>query len=116
MHGMGIVVGRFVETLGYNPMINLFRFFTPKMRTVDEHPLKYKDLKILSDMFEVKSTFYGFFSLISLFFLKTKYFKRINGWLNKLDSYVLKIPIFNLFAWVIIIELTNGKAQTEVKV
>ena len=29
----------FVEPLGHNPVINLYRKLTPNMRTVDEHPL-----------------------------------------------------------------------------
>lgn len=29
----------FLEPLGHNPIINLYRKVTPKLRTVDEHPL-----------------------------------------------------------------------------
>ena len=35
----------FVEPLGHNPVINLYRNLTPSLRTVDEHPLLFRDLK-----------------------------------------------------------------------
>ena len=38
----------FIEPLGHNPIINLYRALTPKMRTEDEHPLKVNDLKLLN--------------------------------------------------------------------
>jgi SAM-dependent methyltransferase len=34
----------FLEPLGHNPAVNLFRRLTPSMRTVDEHPLLRRDL------------------------------------------------------------------------
>ncbi len=34
----------FIEPLGHNPLINLYRMRTPELRTVDEHPLLATDL------------------------------------------------------------------------
>jgi SAM-dependent methyltransferase len=41
----------FIEPLGHNPVINLYRTCTPHMRTVDEHPLLAKDLAAASRHF-----------------------------------------------------------------
>lgn len=38
--------GVFVEPLGHNPLINLYRILTPSLRTPDEHPIVMKDFKI----------------------------------------------------------------------
>ena len=38
----------FIEPLGTNPIINLYRKLTPKSRSKDEHPLINKDFKYIS--------------------------------------------------------------------
>ena len=37
----------FLEPMGTNPFINLYRKFTPKARSIDEHPFVSKDFKFL---------------------------------------------------------------------
>ncbi|MBN2474411.1 MAG: class I SAM-dependent methyltransferase [Pirellulales bacterium] len=37
----------FLEPLGHNPALNLFRRMTPGLRTADEHPLLLKDLDVV---------------------------------------------------------------------
>ena len=39
----------FIEPLGTNPIINLYRKFTPKARSKDEHPLIKKDFEYLNN-------------------------------------------------------------------
>ena len=41
----------FYEPLGHNIFINIFRYFTPKLRTKDEHPLLMEDLKLIKNNF-----------------------------------------------------------------
>ena len=41
----------FYEPLGHNIFINIFRYFTPKLRTKDEHPLLMEDLKLIKNYF-----------------------------------------------------------------
>ena len=49
----------FVEPLGHNPIINLYRNRTPSLRTVDEHPLLFDDLKQADRWFgNVRARFY----------------------------------------------------------
>jgi ubiquinone/menaquinone biosynthesis C-methylase UbiE len=40
----------FIEPLGHNPFINLYRRFTPKIRSQDEHPLLVKDLETIKNL------------------------------------------------------------------
>ena len=54
----------FVEPLGHNPLINLYRYLTPQMRTEHEHPLKIRDLRLLRQYF--RSVEVHYFSPISL--------------------------------------------------
>lgn len=46
----GLIV--FVEPLGHNPLLNLYRQLTPSIRTSDEHPFKVKDIKLLNKHFK----------------------------------------------------------------
>ncbi len=41
----------FLEPLGHNPVINLFRKRTPDLRTTDEHPLKMSDIELAKEYF-----------------------------------------------------------------
>ena len=42
----------FIEPLGTNPLINFYRLLTPKSRSKDEHPLVFKDFKIIKSSFK----------------------------------------------------------------
>ena len=52
----------FVEPLGANPLLKIFRMLTPSARTVDERPLNIQDLAWIQKNFEVHSTYYGLLS------------------------------------------------------
>jgi len=55
----------FIEPLGTNPFINLYRRLTPKSRSIDEHPLVENDLNLIKNRFQkVKIKYYGFLTLI----------------------------------------------------
>ena len=42
----------FAEPMATNPIINIYRKFTPKARSVDEHPLVFQDIKLIESMFK----------------------------------------------------------------
>lgn len=96
----------FMEPLGYNPVINLYRKFTPKLRTPDEHPLKRKDLLLLSDYFKYhKISYYHFFTLLAIPFRNRRVFNPMLRLLNGLDQFCFRyIPGFKYLAWYVIIE------------
>ena len=58
----------FLEPLGTNPLINFYRKFTPKSRSIDEHPFLEKDFNFINSLFkQVKIKYYGFFTLVFFF-------------------------------------------------
>ena len=54
-----------IEPMGENPLINIFRKYTPNIRTADEHPLLFKDLKYILKI--LPKTTFEFHSITSLF-------------------------------------------------
>lgn len=98
----------FIEPLGTNPLINLYRKLTPNSRSVDEHPLIDKDFDLIQKKFKsTKIVFYGFLTLI--FFPlyrspeKSKTFKFLKG----IDQLLFKINIFRKLAWSVLIIAEN---------
>jgi SAM-dependent methyltransferase len=55
----------FIEPLGHNPLVSVFRALTPGLRTVDEHPLVRADLAAFGERFHDVRAHY--FDLLSLF-------------------------------------------------
>ncbi len=94
----------FVEPLGTNPIINLYRKLTPRSRSIDEHPFTSKDLKLLKSKYkDVEIKFYGFLTLVFFpFYLDSKKSK-IFKMLKSLDQILFKIKFFRYFAWSVLI-------------
>ena len=93
----------FIEPLGTNPIINLYRFLTPRSRSKDEHPLTFKDFDLIKEKFKsVNVKYYGFMTLVFFPFYKStnsRFFKT----LVKFDQLLFKIKFFRLFAWSVLI-------------
>jgi len=93
----------FIEPLGTNPIINLYRFFTPGSRSKDEHPLTFKDFDLIEEKFKsVSIKYYGFMTLFFFPFYKSTN-SRIFKALIKFDQLLFKIKFFRLFAWSVLI-------------
>ena len=89
----------FIEPLGTNPLINLYRTLTPNSRSKDEHPLVSKDFKILKSKFNiVKLKYYGFLTLIFFPFYRSSNSIIFNFLIN-CDQFLFKIKLFRFFAW-----------------
>ena len=94
----------FIEPLGTNPLINVYRKLTPKSRSMDEHPLLQKDLSNLKNKYkDVKIKYYGFLTLIFFPFYKNPKESSLFSVLKKLDQFLFKIKIFRIFAWSVLI-------------
>jgi SAM-dependent methyltransferase len=97
----------FMEPLGHNFAMRLFRHLTPSMRTEDEHPLLGRDLRAADKYF--KRTNFEFFHLTSfgaLAFLKTPWFFPIVRWADKVDRFLFRyIPASRLQSWYAIMLL-----------
>jgi SAM-dependent methyltransferase len=102
-----------IEPMAWNPLVALYRYFTPSMRTPDEHPLVPRDIRTLEKHFrrvEVKG--YVLTSLLSLTFVFLpnvfKLRERTLKVFEHLDSYLLKvIPQLKYVCWTVVIQLSN---------
>ena len=94
-----------METLATNPLINLYRKFTPKARSYDEHPFNFNDIRLIEKSFKnVKVKYYGFFTLIFFPFYKSPNDSKIFKFLSKIDQIFLKNKYLKFLAWSILIE------------
>ena len=94
----------FLEPLGTNPLINIYRKLTPDSRSVDEHPLLKKDFDFIDSLFSrVTVKYYGFFTLIFFLFYKNPSNSLTFKIISKLDNYFFKIKYFKNLAWSVMI-------------
>lgn len=100
----------FIEPLGHNPFINLYRRLTPKLRTEDEHPLLSHDLELMGDYFEVvELTPFHLFSLFAVPLRKAKNFSSIVKAFDAMDRQSFKLSFFRKQAWQVVIELSKPR-------
>jgi len=98
----GIMI--FIEPLGTNPIINLYRKLTPGSRSVDEHPFVSKDFNLLKKIYgEVNIKFYGFLTLFFSPFYSNPEKSKIFIFLSKIDQLIFKSNFFRNFAWSVLI-------------
>tara|TARA_B100001057_G_scaffold420100_1_gene440277 strand:- start:2131 stop:2874 length:744 start_codon:yes stop_codon:yes gene_type:complete len=94
----------FIEPLGTNPVINLYRKFTPKSRSIDEHPLVNRDFKLMQNKFgKMKVKYYGFLTLIFFLIYSTPENSKIFKFLKNIDQFLFKFKIFKKLAWSVLI-------------
>ena len=94
----------FIEPLGTNPIINLYRKLTPNSRSKDEHPLVNKDLEYISKKFKKTSIkYYGFLTLIFFPFYRSPDRSKLFKLLSYIDQCLFKLKFFQLFAWSVLI-------------
>jgi SAM-dependent methyltransferase len=98
----------FVEPLGYNPFINLYRRFTPSLRTPDEHPLLRRDLELAERYFaDVKITYYYLTTLLALPVARTSLGALAIRAGNAVDRALFRwVPVLQPLAWYTVIELS----------
>ena len=102
MNQNGIMI--FIEPLGTNPLINLYRKFTPGSRSKDEHPFVSKDFDLLKKIYgEVKIKYYGFLTLFFSPFYSKPEKSKVFSFLSKMDQLIFKIKFFRNFAWSVLI-------------
>jgi len=94
----------FLEPLGTNIFINLYRKLTPNSRSIDEHPFVNKDFIYLRTLFKsVEVYYYGFFTLVFCLFYKDPEKSWVYKISFKLDNFIFKFNIFKKLAWSVII-------------
>ena len=118
------------DPLAYNPLINVYRRLATEVRTVDEHPLKYDDLRVFKKHFpNVQFRYFWFFTLTIFICMTLLQFRNPNkerlwksvvdesdkwAWLYKplafIDEIVLAIfPPLKLLCWNVVVIARNAK-------
>ena len=95
----------FIEPVGYNPAINLFRRLTPQFRVEDEHPLKWADFSLISHHFGyVDHHFYYLFTLLAVPFHRVPIHSALVAFLNFIDQMLFNvIPGLKFLAWQVVL-------------
>ena len=95
----------FIEPMATNPIINLYRKFTPNSRTSDEHPFKLSDIEFIKSSFaNVEVKYYGFFTLVCFLFYKEPEKSNLFQILKKMDEKILNSRYFKFLAWSVLIK------------
>lgn len=102
----------FVEPLGHNPLINLYRSRTPALRTPDEHPLLFSDLRLAEEFFgAVRARFFHLSGLAAVPFRRAAGFRRLVTALDAVDRGLFRLfPPSRRYAWQVAIELTRPRS------
>ncbi len=100
-------VAVFLEPLGHNPAINLYRKLTPSMRTDDEHPLLKADLELAKAFFaDIDITYFHLASLGSIPLAGLPFFPKLVDSLDTVDQLLFKLaPVFQRYAWTCVMVL-----------
>jgi ubiquinone/menaquinone biosynthesis C-methylase UbiE len=103
----------FVEPMGHNPAINLYRRLAPEVRTPDEHPLRVGDLRLLSRFFRASDfRFYHLLSLAAVPFRSTRVFESLRSSLDAVDRLLIsKLPGVGRYAWFVVLELDGPNRE-----
>jgi SAM-dependent methyltransferase len=95
--------GIFLEPLGHNLAINLWRRATPEARTIDEHPLLRTDFEIVRKHFsKCNLQFFSLFTLASIPFRTTAAGFAIRAVGEQIDNLLLKLPGVKWHAWIVV--------------
>jgi SAM-dependent methyltransferase len=97
----------FFEPLGHNPLINLYRRLTPRMRSVDEHPLTSRDLDTLRAFFGgVEIRHFHLLSLAAVAWRRLPGFEGLLRCLEAVDRGLFRAPFVRRQAWIAVIKLS----------
>jgi SAM-dependent methyltransferase len=101
-------VAIFVEPLGHNALINLYRRVTPRMRSADETPLRFEQLGRLSQSFvRVELTVFDLVALVGVPLLRWSRFAPLVARLHAADRWIFrKWARARRWAWIVVIEVS----------
>lgn len=97
----------FIEPLGHNPLVNVFRKLTPSIRTVDEHPLTMADLTLAQARFsDVRPSYYDLLSIFAIPLLGFPGGTAIFHFLERVDAMIFsRVPGVRLHAGFLLLEV-----------
>jgi SAM-dependent methyltransferase len=95
----------FVEPLGLNPLIEIYRRLTPNARTPDEHPLLRQDFRRFDAAFRTTSCrFYGLTTLAAVPFRHTAAKAPLFALTRAVDRGLFALPAVKWWAWYSLME------------
>jgi SAM-dependent methyltransferase len=98
------------EALVYNPIIKLYRFLTPNLRTDWEkhHILSLRDVTFIRRFFDVKNVHYWHFaSVATVPFRNSRVFPVVLRLADAIDSVILSVYPISLMAWMFTFEMVK---------
>jgi SAM-dependent methyltransferase len=103
----------FVEPLGHNPAVNLYRRLTPGLRTPDEHPLRMSDFDIFRRYFSVVDVdFYALTSLAAYPLRGRPSFQQALDRLDAVDRRAFgRLPWLRRFGWFCVLVLREPRTS-----
>jgi SAM-dependent methyltransferase len=101
----------FLEPMGHNPLINLYRNRTPELRTEDEHPLLESDLENARRHFDtVDAEYFNLLSLAAVPLRRTSAFDRVNRALDSADHWLFeRFSGLRKHAWMVMVTLSGPR-------
>lgn len=104
-----------IEALDYNPVIKMYRWLTPKLRTDWEahHILSHKELRLARRHFDVcNARYWHLFSTFAAPLRKTPLFKPALAIANALDAVALRCWPISYMAWQLSFELRKPESAS----
>lgn len=107
--------GVFIEPLGHNPAINLFRKRTPELRTSDEHPLVEDDIDLARAYFgEVDTSYFHLAGLMAIPLRKRRAFPKVLNALDAADRGLFKLlPPVRKHGWMVVLRVATPTSLPE---
>jgi ubiquinone/menaquinone biosynthesis C-methylase UbiE len=102
----------FLEPLGHNPAIWLFRKLTPALRSGDEHPLLMRDVRRIRSHFgNSAARYYGLTSLLAVPVQGLPGAAWLTWLLHRMYDLLLRVPGVRTLAWIVVLELREPLAK-----
>jgi ubiquinone/menaquinone biosynthesis C-methylase UbiE len=101
-----------IEALRHNPLFQLYRRFTPHLRTEWEvqHILTVHQIKCAARYFgSVDARFFHLAVLAAVPFRKTRIFGPLRRILDAIDRVILRVPLVGRYAWITVFTLSSAK-------
>lgn len=107
----------FLEALGHNPAINVYRRLTPGLRTPDEHPLRMRDIVAARGYFtSVESEHFALLSLAAMAARGRPGFGPLSARLQKVDRAIFTAaPSLRRWSWMALLKLAGPRKAAAVR-
>lgn len=102
----------FLEPLGHNPLINLYRRLTPRMRTADEHPLRMSDLRLVESYFRsFTAHYFNLHTILATPLLRLPGSRSLLFALETLDDVAFRVcrPL-RKYAWIVVMQFAGPRS------